>query len=371
MQGGLPLLVSGDGVGLLRQGYSLRVANGGHGLAAQPWNQLWVVFQCFDGVFTQSVVVMFALSGTVMPHLEGAVIAQAVHHPRDLRIKQTVGDAELQQRVLHKVIRAAAPLATRGIPHHIVGAKDGTQTVDFGHGMLLLGEAHKGVFVVEPNLHVVQDFFPRQVGLQVPNERVADKQDFGLATTLATLHTDLWLVLRRVVGDGEDEVECLFVVFAPHRIQLPHSVYFDIRNTEVIEAVHVAEEAVVTVSCGIAPMRVALGNELELGGVFYLLVPARHFHMREVDGGHQRVIIICCAEITLWSWLVVRQVFGVKLCLVGCHKAQKFNAVVLQHITQFVHHPDVLPGPLLGAVVGAIHLDRFYAVIVVEGLGVE
>ena len=72
-----------------------------------------------------------------------------------------------------------------------------------------------------------------------------------------------------------------------------------------------------------------------------------------------------------WCGLMVGEVFGIDFCLVGCHKAQKFNVVVFQHIPEFVHHPDVLSGPFAGAVVGLVLVDRLDAVVVAEGFGIE
>ena len=68
---------------------------------------------------------------------------------------------------------------------------------------------------------------------------------------------------------------------------------------------------------------------------------------------------------------MVGEVFRIDFRLVGCHKAQKFNVVVFQHVPEFVHHPDVLPCPFAGAVVGLVLVDGFDAVIVAEGLGIE
>ena len=69
--------------------------------------------------------------------------------------------------------------------------------------------------------------------------------------------------------------------------------------------------------------------------------------------------------------MVVGQVFGIDFGLVGCHEAKELNAVVFQHISEFVHHPDVFLGPFAGAVVGPVLVDRLDAVVVVEGFGVE
>ena len=186
-----------------------------------------------------------------------------------------------------------------------------------------------------------------------------------------TVDADVGAVFRRVVANGEDEIECLFIVFGIYCVEFDQTVDMDVRNAEVVEAVHVAEQAVITIDRRIAPVGVALGKQQKRGGVFHALVPLCHLHMGEVDGGHQRVVVCGCVDGIGRRRLVIRQVLGVDFRLVGCGETQKFNTIVFQHMAQFVHHPDVFPCPFAGAVVGPILIDGFDTVVVAEGLGIE
>ena len=171
--------------------------------------------------------------------------------------------------------------------------------------MLLFFKAEEGRLVVEPDFDILHKLTPRHVGLQVPNEGVAHEEHLGLAAAFATVDADIGAVFRRVVANGEDEVEGLFVVLRIHCVEFDQPVDMDVGNAKVVEAVHVAKQAVVAIDGGITPMGVALGKQQERGSVFHALVPFRHLHMGEVDGGHQRVVVCCCVDGIGGSGLVV------------------------------------------------------------------